>query len=64
MSDSIYEQITYELKGSTALITLNRPKQMNSWTVQMEKELRHAMSTAENDKNVVGIVLTGSGKEF
>lgn len=59
-----YTDITYELNGSTALITLNRPKQMNSWTNQMAKEVRHAMARAEGDKDVMGIVVTGSGRGF
>jgi len=59
-----YTDITYETNGSAAVITLNRPKQMNAITTNMGVELRHALAKAEDDKNVVGIVLTGSGKAF
>jgi enoyl-CoA hydratase/carnithine racemase len=59
-----YSAITYEISGSAAIITLNRPKQMNSWTPAMATELRHAMAQAEDDKDAFGIVLTGAGKAF
>ncbi len=59
-----YETLNYHVDGNVAVITLNRPKQMNAWTGQMGIEVRHAMEQAENDKNVVGIVVTGAGKAF
>lgn len=59
-----YQTLHYRTEGSVAIISLNRPKQMNAWTGQMAVEIKHAMATAEDDFNVVGIVVTGEGKAF
>lgn len=63
MSDT-YQTLTYRREGNVAIITLNRPKQMNAWTGQMGIEVKHAMALAEDDTEVVGIVVTGEGKAF
>lgn len=59
-----YEQITFEVDDPVAIITLNRPEQLNAWTHTMASELRDAIGRAEADPHVVGIVLTGAGKGF
>lgn len=64
MSEVEYSTITYEVHDRAAVITMNRPKQMNAWTTNMAKEVKHAMATAEDDKNVFGIIITGAGKAF
>lgn len=64
MSAQQYEAIIYSVEGNVALITLNRPAQMNAWTGQMGKEVKHAIAAAEDDAQVVGIVITGAGKAF
>jgi len=63
MTDA-YQTLAYRLDGNVAIITLNRPKQMNAWTGQMGIEIKHALAKAEDDLNVVGIVVTGEGKAF
>lgn len=60
----MYEEILYELDDPTAVISLNRPDQLNAWTPQMARELRHAFAEAEKDERVVGIILTGAGRGF
>jgi len=45
-------------------VTLNRPQQLNAWTDRMAAEVKHAMARAEEDSNVVAIVLTGAGRGF
>ncbi len=59
-----YEQITFEIDDPVAIITLNRPEQLNAWTQTMGNEVRDAIGRAEADPHVVGIVLTGAGKGF
>lgn len=59
-----YAQIRYEVKDAAALITLNRPDKGNAISLRLGAELRHALERAENDKAVVGIVITGAGKVF
>ena len=59
-----YEHITFEVDDPVAIITLNRPEQLNAWTQTMANEVRDAIGRAEADPHVVGIVLTGAGKGF
>ena len=56
----MYEQILYDVTDSAAVITLNRPKQLNAWTDRMGAEVKHAMAQAEADPRVVAIILTGA----
>ena len=60
----MYEHITYSVNDPVAVITLNRPDQLNAITARMQAELKHALAAAEADTNVVGIVLTGAGRGF
>lgn len=61
---AVYEQIIYHVDDPVAVITLNRPEQLNAWTDQMAAEVRHAVYTAERDPAVVGIIITGAGRAF
>ena len=60
----MYEQILYKVDDPVATITLNRPEALNAWTTRMGAEVRHAVDLAEQDSNVVGIVITGAGRGF
>jgi len=60
----MYEQILYEVAEPAAVITLNRPKQLNAWTDRMGAEVKHALAQAEEDRRVVAIILTGAGRGF
>ena len=55
-----YETIVFE-PGAIARITLNRPDRLNSFTVQMHQELRHALASLGEARVVV---LTGAGRGF
>ncbi|MEN8247066.1 MAG: enoyl-CoA hydratase-related protein [Thermodesulfobacteriota bacterium] len=59
-----FEQIIYEVNNRIALITLNRPDQLNAWTVTMMNELIEALGIAEADDNVRVVVVTGAGRAF
>jgi enoyl-CoA hydratase/carnithine racemase len=59
-----FEQITYEVQNRIALITLNRPDQLNAWTVTMMTELIRALGLADDDDNVRVVVVTGAGRAF
>jgi enoyl-CoA hydratase/carnithine racemase len=60
----VYQEISYDVEGSSAVIQLNRPDRLNALTHRMLSELRHAIAAAEQDPRVVGIVLTGAGRGF
>jgi enoyl-CoA hydratase/carnithine racemase len=46
------------------LLTLNRPDQLNAFTVEMANELVDAFTRASDDDAVRAIVVTGAGKAF
>jgi len=59
-----FKQILYQVDGSVATITFNRPEQMNALTKVLEAELRSAIEQAGRDRAVRAIVLTGAGRAF
>lgn len=63
-ADTTYENILYEVDDPVAVITLNRPEHLNAWTGAMDTEVRDAMTLANSDRRVVGIILTGAGRGF
>src|SRR5689334_5141594 len=56
-----YETIDFKADGPIARITLNRPDRLNSFTVQMHRELRDALANLGEARVVV---LTGAGRGF
>lgn len=62
MSD--FEFIETSLMGSTALIELNRPRQLNSLNTKMIREILVAMEDFDRNDAVRVIVLTGKGRAF
>ena len=59
-----FKTINYEKKGTTALITLNRPEKLNAWTPFMAEELAESINDANEDKSVGAIVMTGAERVF
>jgi enoyl-CoA hydratase len=59
-----YEFILTEVKGRVALITLNRPKQMNALNPKLMQELGAALYGFDADDGVGAILITGSDKAF
>lgn len=56
--------VVYEERGAVALVTLNRPDALNSFTRQMHRELWAALDRAEANPLVRAMVLTGAGRGF
>ena len=59
-----YETLLTESGDSIAIITLNRPDQMNAFNNQLMDELTHALDAFEADDAVNCIIITGSKKAF
>jgi enoyl-CoA hydratase len=57
-------EVLYQVKGSAAWITLNRPQAMNSLTPTLVKELGEALDRANADDAVRVLVVTGAGRAF
>jgi len=56
--------VLYEARGAVALITLNRPQALNSFTRRMHADLWAALDRAEADAAIRAIVFTGAGRGF
>jgi enoyl-CoA hydratase/carnithine racemase len=56
--------VRYEVADKVAIITLDRPERLNSWTGRMHTEYRWALAQAEGDRSVRVIVVTGAGRAF
>ena len=59
-----YESILFENTDGVAVITLNRPDKLNSFTVAMHLELRDALEQVKADRSVRVLLLTGAGRGF
>ncbi|WP_282176488.1 2-(1,2-epoxy-1,2-dihydrophenyl)acetyl-CoA isomerase PaaG [Vibrio nereis] len=58
------ESILFQVEAGVAVITLNRPKQLNSFNPEMHKALKRALKQAEADDSVRAVLLTGAGRGF
>ena len=56
--------VLYEARGAVALVTLNRPQALNSFTRQMHRDLWAALDSAEADSKIRALVITGTGRGF
>jgi enoyl-CoA hydratase/carnithine racemase len=61
---STYIDLKYEVWGSTALITMNRPDKLNALSPDLTEGLARALGEAQGDDNVRAVVLTGAGRGF
>jgi 2-(1,2-epoxy-1,2-dihydrophenyl)acetyl-CoA isomerase len=59
-----YESIQFTIQNGIAVLTLNRPERLNSFTQAMHREVRDALDTLQADKSVRVLVLTGAGRGF
>ncbi|TNF59487.1 MAG: 2-(1,2-epoxy-1,2-dihydrophenyl)acetyl-CoA isomerase [Burkholderiales bacterium] len=56
--------VLYEERGAVALVTLNRPEALNSFTRQMHRDLWSALDRAEANPVIRALVITGAGRGF
>lgn len=61
---SHYNTLAWSLADGILTLSLNRPEQMNAFTVEMANELVAAFDRASEDDAVRAIVVTGAGKAF
>ncbi len=59
-----YESILFTIENGVAVLTLNRPDRLNSFTQAMHGEVRDALDKLQADKSVRVLVLTGAGRGF
>jgi enoyl-CoA hydratase/carnithine racemase len=64
MTDPQEQVVTYERRGSVAVVTMNRPEYGNAQNSAMTYALDAAFTRAVDDDEVKVVVLAGSGKHF
>ncbi|WP_417464050.1 crotonase/enoyl-CoA hydratase family protein [Kordiimonas sp.] len=61
---AVYETITLTREGSAAILTLNRPDNMNAFTPTMARELEAVCDVVDADDSIRALVVTGAGRAF
>ena len=64
MSRPAYATLDYTVSDGILTLTLDRPDQLNAFTVEMANELVDAYDRAGRDDDVTAIVVTGRGRAF
>lgn len=59
-----YNTIEYKVDSGVAVLRLNRPDALNSFTVEMHGEVREVLAAAAQDKAVRAVLITGNGRGF
>lgn len=59
-----YQTLDTSQSGGVLTIRLNRPDQMNAFTVEMAAEMIQALDAADADDNVRAVIFTGNGRAF
>ena len=59
-----YKDIIFEKKDGYAIITFNRPKELNPLNANMKKELSEALTAVEEDSDIGGVIIAGAGRAF
>jgi 2-(1,2-epoxy-1,2-dihydrophenyl)acetyl-CoA isomerase len=58
------ETVILEREGALAILTLNRPDKLNSFTVEMTTALKRAFAEVAEDRTIRALLLTGAGRAF
>jgi enoyl-CoA hydratase/carnithine racemase len=60
----VYDTIITSKEEYIGTITLNRPESLNTFTIQLAKDLNDALYDMDNDNEVRVIIIKGAGKGF
>jgi enoyl-CoA hydratase len=60
---SAFEVIVYEKRDGIGFITLNRPKALNAYNIQMRDELYEVLGAIRDDPGVEVVILKGAGEK-
>jgi len=59
-----FKHIIFEIENGVALLSLNRPKQLNSFNETMHLEVQAALQHIRDHNSVRALLLTGEGRGF
>jgi len=58
-----FENITFEIKYRTGVITINRPDKLNALNYKTLQELERCFTSVKDDDNISVMVITGAGEK-
>ncbi|MEO7175387.1 MAG: enoyl-CoA hydratase-related protein [Saprospiraceae bacterium] len=56
--------LLFEIRGSVAIITHNRPEAFNAYNIEMGNEMLNALAVCKEDDAIRAVLLTATGKSF
>ncbi|MGO1165103.1 MAG: crotonase/enoyl-CoA hydratase family protein [Janibacter sp.] len=59
-----YTTISHDIDDGVLTVTLDRPEQLNSFTVEMAEELERTFREVNDDDSVRAVIVTGAGRAF
>ncbi len=62
--ESVQDQYSVEIRGETAILTLNRPERLNALTWELMRELHDRLDDIRADRSIRLLVVTGAGRGF
>ena len=58
-----YQNILFEIKNHTGIVTINRPDKLNALNGQTISELENVFNSIKNNSEIFVVVITGSGEK-
>ncbi|GMA41369.1 enoyl-CoA hydratase/isomerase family protein [Mobilicoccus caccae] len=58
-----FEQVRFERRGALGLVVLDRPKAINSLTIDMIRAMHEQLSAWQDDDSVAVVAITGAGEK-
>ena len=59
-----FSTIIYEKSGGVAQLSLNRPRQLNAYSIAMRDDFAETLAAAAEDSEIKSILITGQGRAF
>ena len=59
-----FPTIIYEKQGGVAHVSLNRPRQLNAYSVAMRDDFAQALQAVAEDSEVKSVLISGQGRAF
>ncbi len=59
----MYNNILTETLSDSFIITINRESKLNALNIETLSEIKKAVESVQNEKNILGIIITGAGKK-
>ncbi len=60
----MYQTISHQIQDGILTITLDRPEQLNAFTIEMANELEQSFVEVNNNDDVRAVIVTGQGRAF